>query len=213
MVLVMTSTMRDSLIDHVACGCGPCTGTAYHEVNVNALETRRERARIATAGTFGEGIFEVDGIPVSILTNDWIPQTSSAPYFCSDIFVLTRRAGGRRGMYMEHQDFAKTLKLLGTVPANLVHGAHVTDGGRFLVHSDNVNECFNETVYMKARMLNRLPWLQGRITDVCAPFDCIDPMTPIPGDPYFFAGDPPTNPAAYASVPYTYGPCGGAEDW
>jgi len=208
--LVMTSLMRDALIDFVACGCGPCQGQQYNEVNVNPLESQRERARIATAGTFGQGIFEVDGIPVSILTNDWIPQTSEAPFFCSDIFVLTRRVGGGRALYMEHQDFASTLA--GIPQDRLVQGAMVTDGGRFLTHSKNVNECFNETVYAKARMVLRTPWLQGRITDVCAPFN-IPPMQPKPGDPYFFGGRPPTNPAAYAQLPYTYGPCGGWEDW
>jgi len=142
MVLVMTKLMRDALIDFAACGCGPCTGTTGFQID--ALEARRERARLATGGTFGEGMFEVDGIPVSIVTNDWIPQTSSAPYFCSDIYILTRRVGGLRVFYGQFQDFAQTLA--GVPVENLVFGARVTDGGRFLSYSKSQNECFNETV-------------------------------------------------------------------
>lgn len=203
MSLVMTRLMRDALIDYAACGCGPCQGTAYNEVNIDPLDARRERARLATAGTFGEGIFEVDGIPVSIVTNDWIPQTSTAPYFCSDIYVLTRRVGGLRVFYGQYQDFARTLS---DVPAeNLVFGARVTDGGRFLSYSKNVNECFNETIFFKPRLKIHAPWLQGRITNVCAPFD-IPPQTPLPGSEYFWAGYPPTNVAAGIQE-YFYGPC------
>jgi len=39
----------------------------------------------------------------------------------------------------------------------------------------------------KPRLKLMAPWLQGRITDVCAPFD-IPPQVPIPGDQYWFAG-------------------------
>ncbi len=142
LVLVMTRLMRDALIDFASCGCGPCTGdSGFH---IDALEARRERARLATGGTFGEGMFEVDGIPVSIVTNDWIPQTSTAPNFCSDIYILTRRVGGLRVFYGQYQDFARTLS--GVPVENLVFGSRVTDGGRFLSYSKSRNECFNETV-------------------------------------------------------------------
>lgn len=201
MALVMTRLMRDALIDYTACGCGPCSGTTGFQID--ALEARRERARLATGGTFGEGIFEVDGVPVSIVTNDWIPQTSTAPYFCSDIYVLTRRVGGLRVFYGQFQDFAKTLK--GVPVENLVFGARVTDGGRFLSYSKSVNECFNETVLFKPRLKLIAPWLQGRITNVCAPFD-LPPQLPIPGDTYFFAGATPAN-VAEGVQEYFYGPC------
>jgi len=210
MALVMTTVMRDALIDFAGCGCGPCTGSQYNEVNVNPLDARVERARLANGGTYGMGMFEVDGIPIDIITNDWIPQTDTAPYFCSDIYILTRMAGGTRALYMEYQDFSKTLA--GIPAEKLVQGSYVTDGGRFLIHSQNVNECFNQTIYMKSRIVDVAPWLQGRITNVCAPFD-IPPITPIPGDSHFFAGDPPLDAAAYGALPYTYGACGGVEDW
>lgn len=205
MVLLMTSLMRDALIDFAGCGCGPCTGTAYHEVNIDALAARTERARLATGGTFGMGMFEVDGMPVDILTSDWIPQTSSAPYFCSDIFVLTRQVGGERILYNEYQDFSKTLAGL---PVELLTRGRVTDNGRFLVLSQNVHECFNEELFMRSRIVLRAPWLQARLTNVCAPFE-LPPMVPAAGDAYFPFGNPPANVAAYAATPYTYGPCEG----
>ena len=152
------------------------------------------------------GMFEVDGVPVDILTSGWIPQTSTAPNFCSDIYVLSRRVGADRILYNEYQDFTRTLA---GVPANLVvQGARVTDNGKFLVLSQNVHECFNEEVFMKARLVLRAPWLQARITDVCAPFT-LAPITPIPGDTHFWAGYPPTN-YAHSDIPYEHEGC---ESW
>jgi hypothetical protein len=202
--LVMTSVMRDALIDFAGCGCGPCTGTGVGTVTINPLDSRQERARLATGGTYGMGMYEVDGIPVDIITNDWIPQTSQAPYFCSDIFVLVRSVGGLRVLYGQYQDFSRTLS--GVDLSNLVFGARVTDGGRFLSYSKSHNECFNQTLLMKPRLKLSAPWLQARILDVCAPFD-IPPMVPIPGDAYNPAGAVPTNPAAYPILPYSYGAC------
>ena len=205
MVLVMTSLMRDALIDYMACGCGPCTGVAFNEVNIDPLRSREERARLMQDSTYGMGMVEVDGVPVDIIINDWIPQTSQAPYFCSDIYVLTRRAGANRVLYMENQDFATTLRNT-TVPVNeLVNGARVTDGGRFLIWSNSVNECFNQTVLTKARIRMRAPWLQGRITNVCAPFN-LPPETPEPCDEYFLHGNPPTNVASGRTL-YFYSGC------
>ena len=205
MVLVMTSLMRDALIDYMACGCGPCSGSQYNEVNVDPMKSREERARLMQDSTYGMGMVEVDGVAVDIITNDWIPQTSNAPYFCSDIFVLTRRVGVMRTLYMEHQDFATTLKNT-TVPINeLVDGARVTDGGRFMLWSNSVNECFNQTVLTKARVRMRAPWLLGRITNVCAPFN-LPPETSEPCDEYFWAGNPPAN-VADGRVPYFYSGC------
>ena len=57
----------------------------------------------------------------------------------------------------------------------------------------------------KPRLKLMAPWLQGRITDVCAPFT-IQPQTPLPGDAYFWAGNPPTNTASPIAT-YFYGPC------
>ena len=212
MAIVLTQTMADALIDWQACGCGPCSGAgSFAALPVgNVLETRKERARLANGGTFGMGMIEVDGIPVDFIVNDWIPQTSSAPYFCSDIYILTRRAGGGSALAYHYQDLAWSLS--GIPVDRLAQGAQVTDGGRFLVLSQNVHECFSEEVYMKGRLVLSAPHLQARITNVCAPFN-IEPEVPIPGDAYFFAGDPPTNAAAYASLPYTFGNCGGSEDW
>jgi len=107
-----------------------------------------------------------------------------------------------RVFYGQYQDFAKTLS--GVPAENLVFGARVTDGGRFLSYSKSVNECFNESVLFKPRLKLAAPWLQGRLTNVCAPFD-IPPAVSTPGDDYWWAGDS----ASEAGVvsPYFYGPC------
>jgi len=204
-VLMMTSLMRDALIDFMACGCGPCAGSQYNEVNIDPLTSRIERARLMNGGTYGMGMVEVDGIPIDILTNDWIPQTSTAPHFCSDIYLLTRRVGAMKILGMEYQDFASTLSGVSVPVESLVTGARVTDGGRFLSWSTNDNECFNQTILVKPRIRMKAPWLQARITNVCAPFN-LPPLTPIPGDNYFWPGNPPAN-SASGVIPYFYSGC------
>lgn len=209
MILLMTSLMRDALIDWASCGCGPCTGSQFYSAlpMINPLDSRAERARLATGGTFGMGMFEVDGIPVDILTNDWIPQVARAGggSFCSDIFVLTRKVGALPVLFQQYQDFASTLT--GVDVSSLMATGRVTDGGRFLTYAKSQNECFNQTVLAKLRLKLRAPWVQGRITNVCAPF-VLPPVNAVPGDAYFFAGAPPLNLSAYnIGLPYTYGSC------
>lgn len=208
MILLMTSLMRDALIDWAGCGCGPCASSSFWNlVMVDALDARAERARLANGGTFGMGMFEVDGLPVDILTNDWIPQVPrpGGGSFCSDIFVLTRKVGALPVLFQQYQDFASTLN--GVDLSSLITSARVTDGGRFLSYAKNVNECFNQTVLAKLRLKLRAPWVQGRLLNVCAPFD-IPPINATPGSAYFDAGHPPLNLAQYnIGLPYSYGPC------
>jgi len=198
MVLLMTPTMADALLDWAACGCGPCSGDTG-TVTIDALASRTERARLA-GGLYGMGQFEVDGTAVPIITTSWIPETSSAPYFCSDIFVLTKKVGGRPIMYGQYQDFAATTA--GMDLGDRVR-AYLSDGGRFINMFENTNNCYTATSIMKGRIVSQLPWLQGRITDVCAPF-VLPPESANPEDDYFHASG---ESQAESVDDYFYGSC------
>jgi len=88
LIMVMTSTMRDALLDWVACGCTPCAG-GLPWIVANTFDTRSERDRL-NGGLYGDGQIPVDGEMVPIVVDDWIPETQLAPRFCSDIFFLPR---------------------------------------------------------------------------------------------------------------------------
>lgn len=179
MVLVCTATMRNALLDYVACGCGACASDSAM-VTIDALRRRDEIARLFTGGLYGDGMIEVDGVPVHIIVNDWIPQTSIAPRFCSDIFILTRRTGMTPILYGEYQDFASTMA--GKDLSSRING-WITDNGRFLHWAESQQECYAISSLMKTRMVLHAPWLQARITNVCAPF-VLEPVSPDPCDDY-----------------------------
>lgn len=200
MVMLMSPTMRDALLDFAGCGCGPCGAAAAAGLNTTtgALESRIERARLMQGGLFGDGMFEVDGGPVDIIASTFIPETQVAPRFCSDIFVLTRRTGALPALWMEYKDYTQT------TPADMSAWPEfkVLDGGRFIAWSKKVNDCVNQALKTEWRWVIQIPWLQARISNVCAPFD-IEPISAKPGDTYFFAG---ATPGQAAELPtYLYG--------
>ncbi len=198
LIMVMTSTMRDALLDIVACGCHPCSGT----VTIDAIQRREERDRLS-GGLYGDGWIPVDGEAVPIITCDWIPETQVAPRFCSDIFFLTRRVGAIPTLYGQYQNFAATTAGMDlTARAN----AFVSDGGRFLNWFESKNECYKATSIANMRLVLSLPWLQARITGVCAPFT-LEPIHPNPESGYFPAVTPEE---AAALAELWYGACGGA---
>jgi hypothetical protein len=197
LVMVMTSTMRDALLDIVACGCHPCSGT----VTIDAIRRREERDRLS-GGLYGDGWIPVDGEAVPIITCDWIPETQAAPRFCSDIFFLTRRVGAIPTLYGQYQNFAATTA--GMDISARVNG-FVSDSGRYLNWFESKNECYKASSLAKMRLVLSLPWLQARITSVCAPFT-LQPINANPASDYWYANTP----EQAAALPETwYGACGG----
>lgn len=197
MVLLMTPTMRDALLDFAACGCGPCGSVTSVDIG-GSLAARDERARLMQGGLFGDGMFEVDGAPVDIITTSYIPETQGSGTFCSDVFVLTRRAGTIPALWVEYKDYTQTM------PADLMQfpDFSILDGGRFVRWTQKVNDCVNQTLKSEWRWVVQAPWLQARITDVCAPFT-LEPESNVPGDTYFRAGSTPSKASELET--YLYG--------
>ena len=196
-VIVCRNEMRNALLEYAACGCSACnsgTGTTF----VDTYRRRDEMARLYTGGLYGDGMIEVDGVPVSFVTSDWIPYTSIAPRFRSDIYVLTRTTGLQPVMYGEYQDFASTVGSLDL--ATRING-WITDQGRFMHWAASDNECYQISSLAKLRMICHAPWLQARITGVEAPFT-LDPNSPDPCDDYFPAA-PMTEADALTETDYS----------
>lgn len=103
--------------------------------------------------------------------------------FHSDIYFLTLRAGNSPVIYGEYQNFDATIRSLVTHPAwkGIFSSGIISiiDGGRFLTHVNNVYVCVDAHIWTRPRILVKMPWLQGRITDVCC-----DLLQPYPGPDY-----------------------------
>ena len=52
----------------------------------------------------------------------------------------------------------------------------ITDNGRFALVRDNSRGCFDVQAYVKPRIVMTMPWLSGRIRNVC----CDITETPLP---------------------------------
>lgn len=194
MVIMMPSFLRDCFMNAWVC-YGICD---ENQSGMARWETRDRSEKYIGGGLFGDGYITVDGTDVSILVNDWIPVTQSAPYFCSDIYILTRRIGNLPVLYGQwmnmNQGAAALAKQLGF--------SHFTtsDGGRFIHFAKVDNLCIQTCTAMRPALFLMAPWAQARIDTVCCePQGGLEPELPQPGD-YFYGGSSPSE----ATCPETY---------
>ncbi len=178
LVIMLPAFLRNCIVNEFACE-GPCGSmlTANGAVNINAT-ARGDRDRYLIGGQYGDGWIPINGTPVSFLVNDWIPFTScvGGAGYASDIYILTRRAGARTVLRGEYQNFGPSAaELARNFGANQFR---VTDGGKFLVYSNNDETCFNTCLLTRPGLYCSAPWLQARITNVC----CSTELTPLSPD-------------------------------
>ena len=128
MVIMMPSFLRDCFMDAWIC-YGFCDETAD---STSRWETRDRDQRFRGGGLFGDGFIIVDGVDVPLMVNDWIPVTSVAPNFCSDIYILTRRLGNLPIFHFQYQNLnisaaAFHTQLLYTLmPYSVLESSHVS---------------------------------------------------------------------------------------
>jgi len=115
----------------------------------------------------------IDGQRVPVVTDNNMPLVKS-PYgnvtkFCGTIYYITRVVDGMTVTHGQFQDFQKTAgdvidwfrRTFGATPM-------VVDGGRYLVASTTSGGiCFDSRVFVKPRLIVRMPYLCGKITNVC----------------------------------------------
>ncbi len=148
----------------------------------------------------------IDGRMYPVVTDSQIPQTTGqANGVCSDIYFLTTRISGQTVMWGQYQDFNQTY---GQVHSELVSvfgsdDIGITDNGRFALVRDNSRGCFDVQVYTKPRVIATMPWLSGRIQNVCC--DVLQqPFPDVSGSDGVYELD---GGRSITSIPTLYGDC------
>jgi len=185
MVIMMPSFLRDCFMTQWAC-YGICSEDAD---STSRWETRDRDEKYRGGGLYGDGYITVDGVDVSLLTNDWIPWTSSAPNLCSDIYILTRRIGNLPILYLQWQDMNQGVAEM-TRQAGYTHFT-TSDGGRFIHWVKTDELCIQVCLAIKPALFLMAPWAQARIDNVCCATEGgLDPEVPLSCN-YFAGGHPP----------------------
>lgn len=177
--IMLPSHLRDALVDYWA-SFGSFLVTGQIAIDATVMFERRES--FITGGLFGDGWVPVDGSPVSLLCNDYIPF-GGFNGSCSDIYMLTKKLGTVVTLTGFFQDFSVNAAALASR-----FGADrfsVTDGGRFLMYNRNTQEtCFNTCLITRPGLYMSAPWVQARIYDVCVTPQ-FAPISKQPGSYYF----------------------------
>lgn len=165
--LAMSPNVWDCVSRVYACaGVELCSGlTSEAEVIVSADEARERHQQY----------LEMSALPIGgrwypVVKDSQIPETSGTPTgVCSDVYFITKEINGEMVTYGEYQDFDATY---GTVRRELVQlfgsdDIAIVDNGRYALIKRNVGGCFDVTSFVKPRIVMKMPWLTGRIQNVC----------------------------------------------
>jgi hypothetical protein len=159
--------MWDCVAKAYACsGIDLCTVSAStSNINVDA-----NQARMRYEEYLGRMALPIYGKWYPVVLDSQIPETTGqANGACSDIYFLTKSINGEEVLLGQYQDFNKTY---GATRNELVSmfgsdDIAITDNGRFALIRDNTRGCFDVQVLTKPRIVARMPWLLGRIRNVC----------------------------------------------
>lgn len=165
MVLLMPHWMAWQFLDEWA-WWSIRTGQQYNEVFRDNYTMRDFRDRFAV-GLFGAGYITIDGVNLHIIPHDWQTVDQSAPYFCADIYVLTRAIGGRRvftGQYIPADIGADAVN---DVAGYRYFNVEPFQGGRALRWIKTDNACVQPCLLFRPRYYLETPWAQGVIQNVC----------------------------------------------
>lgn len=203
MYIVMSENLWDCVARVYACaGIDLCSvGQTNSRLNASAeqAQDRYEEYLMRQALPIGGRMYPV-------VLDSQIPETTGqANGVCSDIYFLTTKIAGQTVMWGQYQDFNATY---GSVNQELrsLFGSDdigITDNGRFAMVRSNSRGCFDVQIYTKPRIIATMPWLSGRIQNVC----CNVLQQPFPdvsgsGGIYELDGGRSTTP-----VPVLYGDC------
>ncbi len=194
----------DCVADAYACSYGlTCTNMGAATRNdAMAIAAFRDQMR-------AEMFVPIDGDRVPVGLDSQIPLTAvsvgSDTGFRGDIYFLTKEIDGRTIIWGEYQNLQQTAsatlawfrRMFGSSPIA------VTDGGRYFVAPTTEGGlCVDARVFVKPRLLIRMPQFQGRITNVtCVPLGTYPDVTGS-GGIYERGGGPSTKPYLYL-----YGDC------
>jgi hypothetical protein len=205
--IVMHPQIWDCVADAWACEYGlVCPNTnaaAPPRQDARQLAADRDRMRRDMTLT-------IDGMTYPVTLDSQIEVTygsfGNQVMACSDIYFITTNIRGEVVTWGEYQDLNKTgAATLAWFRQNF--GAtywSITDGGRFIVAPTyHGGWCFDARILTKPRIISRMPWLSGRVQNVC----CALVGPPYP-DPSGSGGVYEMTEGAYGWNPnYLYGEC------
>lgn len=177
MFIVMTPNQWDCVARAYACdGIDLCTVSG----SAARLTQSADQARARYEDYLSRMALPIYGRWYPVVLDSQIPETTGqANGICSDIYFLTKSINGEEVLFGQYQDFNMTY---GKTRNELVSmfgsdDIAITDNGRFALIRDNTRGCFDVQILTKPRIIARMPWLLGRIRNVC----CSVIGEPLPG--------------------------------
>lgn len=168
MYIVMTPNMWDGVAKRYACaGMDLCNIT---NTNANGMRGDMNQAMMRYEEYLTRMALPIYGRWYPVVLDSLIPETAGqANGICSDIYFITTTINGEEITYGQYQDFNMTY---GRTRNELVSmfgsdDIAITDNGRYALVRDNSRGCFDMQVYTKPRIVAKMPWLLGRIQNVC----------------------------------------------
>lgn len=166
MFIAMSPNLWECIAMVYACvGVDLCAVTGQNRVNVSA-----DQAQSRYENYLSSMRLPIDGREYEVVTDSQISEShGQANGSCSDIQFITTEINGEEITYGQYQDFNQTY---GRVRQELVSmfgsdDIAITDNGRYALIRDNSRGCFDVQAVTKPRIVARMPWLMGRIRNVC----------------------------------------------
>lgn len=166
MHIVMTSNMWNCVARAYSCaGIELCTLTGNNRMNISADQARDRREEFESRMAL-----PILGRWYPISLDDLIPETpGQANGICSDIYFITTDISGETVVFGQYQDFNETY---GATQDELkalfeTDDIAIIDNGRFAIVRDNTRGCFDIQIVTKPRLVSTMPWLSGRLQNVC----------------------------------------------
>ena len=163
------------------------TGASGKQIMFDGYALRDYRDKYS-GGLYGAGYIQIDGFNIHILQHDWAPIAQNAPYFCGDIYLLTRNLGGRQvlmGQYVPTNIGADAVSNVAGFP---YFNVEPMQGGRALRWVKFDNACVMPCLLYRPRLYLETPWCQGVIQNVCVATQ-FTPNSPDPQSSYFVEGN------------------------
>lgn len=203
MYMVMTPNMWDCIAKRYACdGIDLCSvSDTNSEISQDATQARERYEEYLSRMAL-----PIYGRWYPVVLDSQIPETTGQPNgVCSDIYFITTSINGEEITFGQYQDFNMTY---GSVRDEIVRlfgsdDIAITDNGRFALVRDNSRGCFDLQAYMKPRIVMKMPWLAGRIQNVCC--DILGgPVPAVSGTTGIYVVD---GGRTITSIPTLYGDC------
>lgn len=166
-VLVMPHWLAWEFLDEWAFWSFKEQTAAGNQVVYRDYQEMRAMRDKYNGGLFGGGYINIDGFNLHIIPHDWQAVSQAAPYFCADIYILTRRIGGRRVFQGQYVPSDMGADAVAKAAGYRYFQVESMQGGRALRWLKYDNACVSPCILVRPRLYLETPWAQGVIQNVC----------------------------------------------